>query len=287
MTAFVPCPACGGPVHPIAGRCKHCKTDLNRVREQQAQAMRAAGMGAPPPATMGYAPAAPVHPATAGSGPVAAPPAERAPTAPPAQSPYAQGYGTAMPTSWSRRWPLLVGGIAVVVIAVSLIILFRGKSDASPSAAPGTSRTPRPVPDEMNQQGPLGQNLPLPPKIDPDDPTTRIDPSFPQPPSHGQRTAPTDEASFMVAVMETVCHKVDSCGMKDPMFQTVCTQIGSMARRLPRSTGKCTVNQVAVDACFAALDRMPCDTLSAGGDLTALLSMTNGIGECTAAVSCI
>lgn len=284
MTAFVPCPACGGPVHPIAGRCKHCKTDLNRVREQQAQAMRAAGMGAPPPAAMAYAPVAPAHPSTAGSGPTAAPhAAERAPTAPPAQSPYAQGYGTAMPSPWSRRWPLLVGGIAVVVIAVSLIILFRGKSDASTSAAPGTSRTPRPVPDEMNQQGPLGQNLPLPPKIDPDDPTP-TDP-FGAPPSQGQRTAPTDKASFTVAMFETVCRKADSCGMK--MFQPICAQIGPMSRSIPPDGGRCTVDQVAVDACFAALDRIPCDTLPSGGDIAALLTLTNGIFQCHTAVTCI
>jgi hypothetical protein len=27
----VPCPLCGGPVHPIAGRCRHCRGDLTRV----------------------------------------------------------------------------------------------------------------------------------------------------------------------------------------------------------------------------------------------------------------
>jgi anti-sigma factor RsiW len=28
LEARIPCPACGGPIHPVAGRCKHCKTDL-------------------------------------------------------------------------------------------------------------------------------------------------------------------------------------------------------------------------------------------------------------------
>lgn len=27
----VPCPLCGLPVHPIAGRCRHCRSDLTRV----------------------------------------------------------------------------------------------------------------------------------------------------------------------------------------------------------------------------------------------------------------
>lgn len=26
----VACPACGNPVHPVAGRCRHCRVDLAR-----------------------------------------------------------------------------------------------------------------------------------------------------------------------------------------------------------------------------------------------------------------
>ena len=253
MTAFVPCPVCRGPVHPIAGRCKHCKTDLNKVREHQAQAMRAA---------------------------------ERAPAAQPAPAGYAPGYGTAMPSPWSRRWPLLVGGIAVVVIAVSLIILFRGKSDASTTSAPGTSRSPRPVPDDMNQQGPLGQNLPMPPKIDPDDPTPTS--PFPTPPRHGQRRAPTDATSFVAAFMETVCNKVADCGVQDPGVQMICGQMKSLPGALGGMGGgqQCTVNQVAVDACFEAVERISCDTLRSG-DLVQLLTDSNRISECNSALSCI
>src|SRR4051812_23007406 len=30
--ARVPCPLCGGLIHPIAGKCKHCKGDLSALR---------------------------------------------------------------------------------------------------------------------------------------------------------------------------------------------------------------------------------------------------------------
>src|SRR3954451_24406587 len=36
-----PCPQCGGLVHPIAGKCKHCKADLNEARGARPQAKAA------------------------------------------------------------------------------------------------------------------------------------------------------------------------------------------------------------------------------------------------------
>ena len=34
----VPCPLCGGLIHPVAGRCKHCKEDLSQYRAGRPQA---------------------------------------------------------------------------------------------------------------------------------------------------------------------------------------------------------------------------------------------------------
>jgi len=34
----VPCPLCGGLIHPVAGRCKHCKEDLSQFRAGRPQA---------------------------------------------------------------------------------------------------------------------------------------------------------------------------------------------------------------------------------------------------------
>ena len=36
--ARIPCPVCGGAIHPVAGRCKHCKTDLAALRTGRPQA---------------------------------------------------------------------------------------------------------------------------------------------------------------------------------------------------------------------------------------------------------
>src|SRR5205814_5764562 len=36
--ARVPCPLCGGLIHPVAGRCKHCKEDLSTFRAGRPQA---------------------------------------------------------------------------------------------------------------------------------------------------------------------------------------------------------------------------------------------------------
>jgi hypothetical protein len=53
--ARVPCSLCGGLVHPIAGRCKHCKADLAAARSARPQAAAAlpplarSGKAAPPP----------------------------------------------------------------------------------------------------------------------------------------------------------------------------------------------------------------------------------------------
>src|SRR5690242_18239476 len=41
------CPACGGQVHPIAGRCKHCRADLNRLRAGGGAAARAPAVAKP------------------------------------------------------------------------------------------------------------------------------------------------------------------------------------------------------------------------------------------------
>ena len=37
LEARVPCPVCRGPIHPVAGRCKHCKTDLAAMRAGKPQ----------------------------------------------------------------------------------------------------------------------------------------------------------------------------------------------------------------------------------------------------------
>jgi hypothetical protein len=39
--ARIPCPQCGGAIHPVAGKCKHCKADLGALRAGKPQAAAA------------------------------------------------------------------------------------------------------------------------------------------------------------------------------------------------------------------------------------------------------
>ena len=70
MSKTISCPLCGGEIHAIAGRCKHCKADLVNLRERAARHARAQAIGATvPPMPRPFAHTAP-------------PPAPRAPTQP-------------------------------------------------------------------------------------------------------------------------------------------------------------------------------------------------------------
>jgi hypothetical protein len=52
--ARIPCPQCGGAIHPVAGKCKHCKADLGALRVGKPQAAASLPKLAPPPE--------PIHP---------------------------------------------------------------------------------------------------------------------------------------------------------------------------------------------------------------------------------
>jgi peptidyl-prolyl cis-trans isomerase A (cyclophilin A) len=97
--ARIPCPACGGLVHPISGRCKHCKADLHALR--------------------GSRPAAAAQlPALVGKGPPA-PPAEILP-------PRATGWRMRAAPPERRGVPAIaiaaiaVGAGAIIVVVVAL-----------------------------------------------------------------------------------------------------------------------------------------------------------------------
>jgi hypothetical protein len=270
MTAFVPCPACGGPVHPIAGRCKHCKTDLVKLREAYAQAQRSALMGVPQ---------RPVAPPGAPQPPPGVQPPAPAPL-PQATAAGYQAYGAPAGSPWVRRWPLIVGGAAVLVIAISLVVLFRGHSASADSPnTTGTSRSPHPIPDDMNTpQGPLGQNPP--PPGSPTDPNPHPDPGRPHLP--GQRPAPTDGASFAAAMVETLCSRISDCGVGDPGTRQMCSQMGSMIDPgMPGGSPQCTIDNSAVNACFSAIENISCDTIRSA-DIGALLS-DSSLQQCTQA----
>src|SRR5215510_7929017 len=66
--ARVPCPLCGGLIHPIAGRCKHCKGDLSALRSTRPAAAATLPALNQPPATRAAAPAPAPAPAAPANG---------------------------------------------------------------------------------------------------------------------------------------------------------------------------------------------------------------------------
>lgn len=107
----VPCPLCGGLLHPVAGRCKHCKQDLTSHRQRFSD-----GSGGPlPRLATGTGP-------MGGSGVLHGP---RAAATIGLGSPAYAVDAAPAPASrgWLRNWPLLVILLAVIGMIVALILL--------------------------------------------------------------------------------------------------------------------------------------------------------------------
>ncbi|HEX7837845.1 MAG TPA: hypothetical protein VF469_10310, partial [Kofleriaceae bacterium] len=157
----VPCPLCGGLLHPVAGKCKHCKADLAAYRtvrpaanaplpalSQPAQPVNSQHMHAP---DVQPAPVPPVAPAAVGLvGYDAAQPV--LPPRPPGQMHTSQP----VPSAW-RSWPIFVIVVAMMAIVAAVVLM------VWPSHGQGSKRAlqPPPAPERMDTQTP-----PVTPKID-------------------------------------------------------------------------------------------------------------------------
>lgn len=191
MPSTAHCPACGGEIHPLAGRCKYCKADLARLRSQESVARPAAPaasdesgpnqalamLAAPPPSRQhpdrpspapgppppGPAPRPGQPPAVVQTPPVVQSPAP--PPMTPAPAPSAPAYrpqppsqphpAPYPPSSWARRWPLAVGAVAILAIGISLGILIERSRQSAPEPVRSRSggSSPRPTLDFMPDPG--------------------------------------------------------------------------------------------------------------------------------------
>jgi hypothetical protein len=304
----MPCPVCGNAVHPIAGKCKHCKTDLVKLRARQAPASQAV-------LTAAFAPRVDATP----------PPFAQAPPAAPAAAPGAAAASEAPgPTLYElpplpgmaatrSRWPLVVAAIAGVAIVVCVILLL---TDNESSAAGGIKKKAAPAPDRMD-------TMPAPPapRVDPDltpstppghgtdpwgpqgtapDPTPPpstdpfgLPPSTPPPSSHGNGAAPPPDQFFSKA-FEVGCARLAQC----PGMESI-EQFCSLASVLPMGdeyaekirTGQCTYDEHAAQRCLAGLSTMQClSGQSIDFDLDKLQDLysqfSTQLGDCTAALQC-
>jgi hypothetical protein len=185
--ARVPCPLCGGLIHPIAGKCKHCKAELAEYRAARPAASTPLpalhqSATAAPAVSNGHAPSAPIaHAVTL--------PAAAQTVLPPRPTAHAQAAPAAPGSAW-RSWPVVVIVVAVMAIVAAVVLMVW-----PPHRAEGGKRVlqPPPAPERMDTQTP-----PVVPKIDTPAPHAgaQNSPSAPNPPAgRGGTGAPSNDSA--------------------------------------------------------------------------------------------
>jgi hypothetical protein len=240
----VNCPLCGGLIHPVAGRCKHCKGDLAATRMGRAPA--AAPL--PPLHANHQLPVnAPMVAATYISPvPIVLPPQEgSAPILPPRPTGRSQA---AAPRSALRNWPVVVIGLAAVAIiaAVAIMVWPQSKKDRDPQRA----LQPPPAPERMDSD-------PLPPSAP--DSWAGHSQVTPPPPSAAPQLPPIkpdsmddDKAIEMImAVTAHACTRLQTCPNADETIVEACKLI---AQNAPNVAPTCD----AAKECLAAIDGLDC-----------------------------
>lgn len=314
--ARIPCPLCGGLIHPIAGRCKHCKGDVSVTRSSRPAAatalpaLQASGQAQPYYGVTngnghtnghnghGHAQAVKAHPANAH---MAVPIAMRTqmedsqPILPPRQTGRMPASGTARPAQW-KSWPVVVIGIAVVAIIVAVILMVwppggTTKADAKTLAPPPAPERMDTNPSPSTGNGPSGSVDPWTNK------NTTPDPTPAQPPAQtapdiDQITPPNLADPFrngggglnsqaalglMSAIMKHTCDRLSSCpNANDPTIKMMC----DAGRLAAPNTLPPTCS--AAQRCLSKIDALPCDDL----DPASTLGMVQGVQDCIEAMSC-
>lgn len=275
--ARVPCPLCGGLIHPVAGRCKHCKEDLTSFRAGRPQAATPLpSLVAPQPArngSYGHVVAAEV--------PIAVPVREASqPILPP--RPTGRSLAAQRPRgSLADKWPLIVIGLAVIALVGAVVIMVlpedkarsSGKRNLMPTPAPDRMDTNPVPPQKQSQNDPWAD-----PDFVPDpgrDPRMAPDPGQPDPPP------PDDDdddllgglgggggtgglgfggslggmsGTFMLTMIHQACQKAQSCPNVDQsMLGPLCSQFSALPRPpVPRSCAPAL-------RCLSAIDKLDCD----------------------------
>jgi peptidyl-prolyl cis-trans isomerase A (cyclophilin A) len=139
--ARISCPLCGGAVHPIAGRCKHCKGDLAALRTGRPTAVATLPSLVAKAAVPTFTPHNPM-----------APPDEPAPILPP--RPTGRMYAAA---PRAPRWPAIVIVLSVAATATAIGVLV-WPSGGEPVGKREAKADPRPT--ELEKPDPTRPNPP-------------------------------------------------------------------------------------------------------------------------------
>jgi hypothetical protein len=285
--ARVPCPLCGGLIHPIAGRCKHCKADINATRSARPAAAAAL------PALIADAPVA--LPASAHVVTPIAPEGSR-PILPPRPTGRIGVPANASPASaagWSKRWPTIVIAVATLAIIIAVIALVWPKTGtrrpdaktlAPPPAPERMNTSPLPSPDNGPRSGvdpwpggppPTAPAPPAPPAIDdiPDPPSLR------DPLSGGGLGGPSSLV-LLETLMTRACAKLTSCPDLDDAAKQMC----DVAKLTFGRGGGTPPTCAAAQRCVASFERaVTCDK---GDDMTTIMSLMSTLPDCAEALRC-
>jgi len=302
---------CGGLIHPIAGRCKHCKADLSAIRAARPAAvaslpaLHANGNVAinpysnrlpnghvhapvPPPAPRGPMPYAPAPPSSAHAAiPMPMPVHDGSqPVLPP--RPTGRMYASAAPRSaWWRSWPLIVIILAVLAIVTAVVLMLWPTGTAvADKGVKGGAGAPPPAPDRMDtnplppdqpavRSGDPWNTGPTPSKQNNGYPPSGID--IPDDPDQkdddpGPSTLGTN---VMMSIMSRACKRASTCGVLDSSLKDYC----DMAAKIPSTPPTCA----AAKRCFDRIDEISCS--ASFDDLTALQSVTYKLQDCVEALS--
>jgi hypothetical protein len=293
----VPCPLCGGLIHPVAGRCKHCKEDLTQFRTGRPQAAAtlpalngARTAVAAQTATPAYIPGTNGHaPAISGAPTAVVPPAHEGsqPILPP--RPTGRSMRAQQPRAAWKSWPMLVIGVAVIAIVVAVVIMILPQDRPRAGAR---KLPPTPAPERM-------ETNPLPPKASQIDPWSQPDrqaaPAPVPPPRQAPPPAPDDPddlfgglngagglsggggaAAVMLHVVDKVCVKLKDCpDLDQTLISMTCDQLKAFPK--PPLPANCP----AAQRCLDAVDGMSCNSATGTSPLTVMYQ----ISECTAALT--
>jgi hypothetical protein len=258
-------------IHPVAGRCKHCKEDLTSFRagKPQASAPLPALNQPSQPIQYGHVQAA----AVAGTNghavavPVAVPAARDAsqPILPP--RPTSQWRMKAQrPKSLAKHWPLIVIILAVLAIVAAVVIMMLPEDE--PRGGKKRLMAP-PAPDRM-ETDPLNKQSQIDPWAQPGDPddlysqpgtVPRHTPDPPRPPDppdpddiYGGLGGGQLGGTFMLTMMSAACKKLQTCpGSNGAALAAACQSFDSLPK--PPPPAGCPSAQ----KCLDAIDQLDCD----------------------------
>ena len=189
------------------------------------------------------------------------------------------------PSKFSRRWPVVVGGIALLIIGASVGILverWRHTADAEEARSevtpPMASSSPRQAPDNMPM-------LPTQPA-----PGTPMSPDLVPPPAPTPAPPSPNATSvdlFATALSDTLCKKFKECGLDAMTTQMICDTLDKAVRDELQSAGSnCTYEPAAGERCLRAISQIRCDASQQGTDIIDWMSAAGSATECMNAYKC-